>query len=159
MIQAASRQSLTAEVWVRFRGSSCAIYGGQTVNWTGLSPSTSVVLTHIIQTRRHLNIITLRRTSGRSLGTFKQSSAFSLMGEHWIGGKGSCHTFLRGREGLTKRKDLSAATLILSNATDSRDHACARICAFRSAKVISLTRYSRPPVFVSSFQGWKDARI
>jgi hypothetical protein len=42
MVQAVSRQPLTAEARVRSRVSSRGICGGQSGTWTGLSPSTSV---------------------------------------------------------------------------------------------------------------------
>jgi hypothetical protein len=43
MAQAVSRRPLTAEARVRSLASPCEICGGQSGNWTGFSPSTSVL--------------------------------------------------------------------------------------------------------------------
>jgi hypothetical protein len=56
------------------------VHGEQSDIRAGVSPRTSAFLSHIVppklRTHLHLNAALLRRTIGRSLGAFQQSSAF-----------------------------------------------------------------------------------
>ena len=84
MIQTASARPFVAEIWVRSRPSSCVISGTQSGTGTGFSPSTSVsavsITAPMLHVHLHPDIHVVRRTGGRSLDAFKQSSAVSDIG-------------------------------------------------------------------------------
>jgi hypothetical protein len=43
------------------------------------------IIPSMLHSRLHLTTTFIRRTSGRSVGTFKQRSTISAIGNHWIG--------------------------------------------------------------------------
>jgi hypothetical protein len=86
--QAVSHRPLTAEARARYQISLCKIYGGQSGNRTGFSPSTSVfpssIIPPMLHTHVHLHVVPTRKAKGRSIRTFQKSNALSEIGVHTI---------------------------------------------------------------------------
>jgi hypothetical protein len=90
MIHVVGCRSFIAEARVQNRASPFKICDGRSgtgvvFSLRGLQLSTLTITSPFPHTHLHLNNSLTRRTRGRSLGTFKQSSALSDMWEHWTG--------------------------------------------------------------------------
>jgi len=79
-------RSVIAQAWLRSRVSPSGSFDGQSGTGIGCCPAgcCSVrIIPLVLLTLLHHNTAFTRRTSGRSLGTFKQSSVLSNVREHW----------------------------------------------------------------------------
>lgn len=107
----------------------------------------------------HLDIINLRRTSGRSVGTLKQSNAlFRISGSTR---QKIPFTFFFQREGLTKRKDLSAETPIFCNAHRlTRPHLLTHLFILVSKGYFTNALFSSAPLceFVPKLKRCRDIK-
>ena len=84
--QAVGRRPRTAEARVRLQAGPCEIYGGQRAPGQVFLSVLLLSPVSIIPPALHIllliNATCIRRTSGRTLGTFQQSSALSDIGKH-----------------------------------------------------------------------------
>lgn len=85
MAKAVSRRPRATGFRVRSRAIQCGICGGQSGTATGFRPSTSVffpvtIVEPILHTHLYLHVAVVRRTNGRSFGTFQKQYSFGNRG-------------------------------------------------------------------------------
>ena len=73
---------VTTEAWVQSRNSPLEVYDGQFYTTTGFSRSTSVFPVSTVSLMLQYKSSCARRTSGRSLGTFRKS-CLSEIAKRW----------------------------------------------------------------------------